>query len=90
MTFFGGDHSKSHYTTTIPFDHQAKDRVAERKKRDDTSKKLKALGYRERYFHFTNGDDKQKERAKALAEAEAQLWFDTTGIRLEVTEGFFL
>lgn len=89
-SLFGGDPSVSHYTTSIKFDYQAADRKKEVERRKAERKILKEAGYKERYFHFKNNDDRAQQRAKAQADAEAALWKAATGIQLEVLEGCFL
>lgn len=84
--FFGGDPTKSHFTAQIKGLHNRMPREERRERRE----KLKAAGYRERYFQFTNKDEAGMERARKLAEAEAARWQKATGVEMEVVEGCFL
>ena len=89
--------SKSHYSASLSFPPGYNDRsetreareaaVAERKAQQAA---LKALGFREQYFQFRDGDEAGKAAAKVKADAEAARWAERTGFRFTVSEGFFM
>lgn len=95
MSFFGGDHTKAHFTATLPSILSGQFKTTEARRaaiadRDAKRATLKNAGFKDRYFQFTEGNEKEKARARILAEAEAKLWLDATGVKLEVLEGCFL
>jgi hypothetical protein len=102
-SFFGGDTSVSHFTVDkrYVYPHEkfdpskpSQERIAiERKakqRRSDQYKTLKALGFKQPYFQYRNGDEEGKAKAKTKAEEFARVWSAKAGFELEVAEGFFL
>jgi hypothetical protein len=64
---------------------------AGRLRRTQQQLKLKEAGWDGcKVFQFTDGNEEQKAKAKAAAEAYAAEWTEKTGVPLQVVEGFFL
>lgn len=59
-------------------------------RRRDGSVKLKAVGFRETYFHFTTGDKDAEVKARTSCEKLAAEIFEKTGIVMSVSRGCFL
>jgi hypothetical protein len=89
-SFFGGDHTMSHFSPDPYYKLAGEPDGGDRNRRKADFTKLKELGYKKQYFQYKNKDEKAKAKAKAAAEAFSTKWFKKSGIKLEVREGFFL
>ena len=98
-SFFGGDYTMSHfsvrqpyfvYDPKVPFKKGLDAKIAFNKKRDEDRAKLKAMGWKEAYFQFKTKDKVAEAKAKAEAEKHAAEWEKKSGLKLEVSLGFFL
>jgi hypothetical protein len=85
-TFFGGDHSMSHFTCHLSIGTYP---LRSQERKDAYAKIREAFG-REQYFQYKNGDAKGKEKARKHCENLAAAILERTGVTVEISEGFFL
>ena len=89
MTFFGGDHTKAHYT--VNYERPSFTTLDRRRVARERHAAAKAAGIKERLFQFVAKDAKAKAKAKAEADKfAAQLRRKHPDIPIEVVEGSFL
>jgi hypothetical protein len=83
----------SHYAARVRYRLPEEQNVigGGRERRREQERTLKAAGWDGcKVFQYTDGNEEQKVKAKAAAEAYAAEWTEKTGVPLQVIEGFFL
>jgi hypothetical protein len=94
MSFFGGDHTKSHYSVQLLYNAFKGETTVQRRDRrcvEWATINLYDPNFRKtKYWQFTNGDLKAKRYAQKRAEQYARDITDNTGVIVEVVEGSFL
>lgn len=92
-SFFGGDHSVSHFSCGIPYFIEGEDRLNQRaatQRRKEQNARLREIGYKPKYFQFKNDDAAGKEAARKQCQKYAAKWSAKAGFELVVQEGFFM
>lgn len=81
---------RNFYTVTLPYNYR--ETVTQRKERRQRDHGiLKSKGFKvTNYFHFPDGNDKLEAAAKSRAESFAVDIERVTGVKMEVSRGFWM
>jgi hypothetical protein len=92
MSFFGGDHTKAHWSVHLRYKANKDERDSERKVRCKAERAtLAEHGFKsQNYFEFKVNDEAAKVAQRAKADAFAAKIEEKSGVKMEVAEGCFL